>query len=428
MHNRPAKVILTAILLIPLTVSGQLQVNSPFARYNLGIIEPAGSFRSLGMGGTSIAMKDNSSVYFQNPASYSAIDTNSFIFDFGIDYGMNTLSDGSSRHFSGDLNFDHLLMGFPISRKIGVATGLYNRTNGYYKLTQNVTQSDPGYDPVTGEYTTFHVGSGGLTSFFLGTGISLTKNLSAGANMSLLFGRLKRSNEIDFSDYYHEYNDNTSESLQITGLNFDLGLRATVPLKNDYFLNGGISLSTGSNYKSKYERIAYRFNAFGAPDTLPGSYILDDSTRAYIPGTLRIGLAFGKKNKFTAAADLIMTNWSKAKIRGSAGYLANTQALHLGLEYIPDKFSNYSYLKRMEYRIGGHIGNNYLVINGTQVKELGVTCGLSIPMRLLSKTTLYFDYTRKSYSGPALSHFENYFSIGASLNLYAWWFVKNKYD
>jgi hypothetical protein len=422
MHKRLALLFLTVSSIIPLSVSGQKQVNSPFSRFNLGILEPAGSFRSLGMGGTGTAIRDNSSIFFSNPASYSSIDTNSFIFDFGVDYGWNLLSDGESHHSSGDMNFDHLLMGFPVSRKIGVATGLYNLSNGYYKI------SESGNDPIAGGYSSYHAGSGGLTSFFLGSGISITKNISAGVNMSLLFGSVRRTNELDFDDYSNVYHDNITETLQITGLNFDYGLQYTTPLKKNYFINAGVAVSTGKHYKSSYENLAFRFTAFGGSDTIPGGYQFDDTTRAYIPGTLRMGLAFGKKNKLTASVDMVMTKWSKAKFHDSEGHLGNTKGLYFGAEYIPEKYSNYSFLKRLEYRIGGHVEDNYLVLNGIQAKEFGASCGLGIPMRILSKTNLFFDFTRKSYSGTTFSHYENYFTFGISLNLHDWWFIKPKYD
>ena len=67
----------------------QKLVNSPLSRFNLGSMEPAGPFRSIGMGGVGTAIRDNSAIYFSNPASYSSLDTNSFVFDFGLDYGIN---------------------------------------------------------------------------------------------------------------------------------------------------------------------------------------------------------------------------------------------------------------------------------------------------------------------------------------------------
>jgi hypothetical protein len=423
MQNRLAAILLIIFISFPFTSSGQKLINSPISRFNLGILEPAGSFRSIGMGGTGVAFRDKSSIYFSNPASYSSIDTNSFVFDFGLDYGFNILSDDSSTYFSDDLNFDHLLMGFPIAKRWGIALGIVPLSNGYYNIAETIPDDNNG----TGEYIEYHDGNGSFTNFFIGSGINITKNLSVGVNMTMLFGSIKRSNEFDFTKDLNVYNTIISEKLQLTGIGVDLGLQYTVLLKDNYFLNTGTSWSLGKKYKSKYESIGYRFNYYGISDTLFN--IIDDSTKARLPGTLRLGLSFGKNNKFTTGIDFIYTNWSNAKFHGSDGYVANTKALLIGAEYIPDKFSNYNFLKRIEYRIGGHIENNYLVLKGKQVKEFGASIGFGIPLRrTISKTNFFFDYTKKSWKGGDLVHYENYFTMGISLNLYDRWFLKRKYD
>ena len=184
-----------------MTASGQKQINSPYARFNLGTLEPAASFKSLGMGGIGIAMKSGSSVFFANPASYSSIDTNSFVFDIGLDYGIVRLSDGKDHFRSEDMNFDHLIMAFPIKKGFGVSVGIVPVSSGYYKLQQSVTKTDPNYDPLVGPYTSFHSGDGGLNNVFLGTGFRINKHFSAGINMMLLFGEINRSYLINFDEF-----------------------------------------------------------------------------------------------------------------------------------------------------------------------------------------------------------------------------------
>jgi hypothetical protein len=425
MRNRLASIIFVLII-FSLSASGQKQVNSPFSRFNLGILEPAGSFRSIAMGGAATAFRDNNSIYFSNPASFSSIDTLSFIFDFGLDYGINILSDGKSKYHSDDMNFDHLLMGFPIRKGFGVAIGIVPVSNGYYSLSKSVLKTDNEYDPITGEYIAFHKGDGNLSNFFIGSGINITKRLSAGVNMSLLFGNLKRTNEFDFADYYYSYHDNMTEKQSLTGINLDYGFQYSIPVKKDYFLIAGASLSSGKYCRSRFESISYRFNGYGASDTLGYSA---DSSKAYIPGTFRAGISFGKKGKFTAGIDYEMTNWSKARIPGMGEYLGDTRSVIFGAEYIPDNTSNYSFIKRIEYRVGGHIGDNYLVLDNKQVKEYGMSLGFGIPMgRTMSKTNLFVDFTRKSYENGPITHFENYFTMGISINLHAFWFLKPKYD
>jgi len=426
MQNKLIIVIFISLFSFAYTASAQKNIDSPYSRFNLGTIQPEGSFRSLGMGGVGIAMRDNSSIYYTNPASYSSFDTVSFVFDFGVDYGRNFIANGGSKYSSTDIDFHHLIMGFPLAKGWGFALGVVPLSSGYYKINQTVTSTDPGYDSNTGEYTINHNGDGGLTKIFVGSGIKIGKNFSIGANLSFLTGQLKRDNSFVFADFSNVFNNNSEEKLELNGVNFDYGIQYTASFKNNYFLNIGASMTSGANYNTKYNQLSVKYTAYSVTDTI--SYIPNSSLKTFIPATYRFGLSFGKLNKFTTGIDYIMTKWSTSKIPGSAGYAADMKELRIGAEYIPDKFSNYNYISRIEYRIGGHFGDNYLIINGQQLKEYGASIGIGLPMLLNSKTNLYFDFTSKVGSAASNLHTENYFTIGISLNLYDNWFLKRKYN
>lgn len=427
MRNRLIIVFVFTLSLFSYTATGQKLINSPYSRFNLGTLQAEGSFRSLGMGGTGVGMRDNNSIYFSNPASYSGLDTNSFVFDFGADYGKNYISDGAIHFSSSDLNFHHLILGFPLAKGFGVAFGVIPMSSGFYEITGDVTKNDPNYDPLIGEYIIDHKGDGGITKLFLGTGIKILKNLSIGANMTFLTGQIKRTNQFVFGEYTTVYHNTSQEQIELTGINFDLGLQYHASLKNNYFLNLGASLTGGKNYNTKYNQLSFKYSAYSVTDTI--LYVSDNQARTYIPSTLRFGASFGRKNKFTTGIDYIMTNWSSARIPGSAGYTGDTRMVLFGAEYIPDRFSNYSFINRLQYRVGGHTGTNYLVLNGEQIKEYGASAGLGIPIRKSASTAnVYVDYTRKKGLLGTSIHNENYLTIGFSLNLYDWWFLKKKYD
>ena len=82
MQNKLLVIVLISLFSFSYTATGQKLINSPYSRFNLGTLESQGSFKSLGMGSVGTAIRDNSSIYFTNPASYSSLDTNSFNFDF----------------------------------------------------------------------------------------------------------------------------------------------------------------------------------------------------------------------------------------------------------------------------------------------------------------------------------------------------------
>src|ERR1035437_11091001 len=198
MRSKLIIVIFISLFCFAYTATGQKLINSPYSRFNIGTLQPEGSFRSLGMGGVGTAMRDNSSIYFTNPASYSSLDTMSFVFDFGIDYGRNYISGATSKYSSDDIDFHHLIMGFPLSKGWGLAAGIVPVSSGYYKITNTVTSSDPGYDPSIGEYSINHEGDGGITKIFIGSGIMIGKHLSIGANLNFLTGQLSRTNQFVF--------------------------------------------------------------------------------------------------------------------------------------------------------------------------------------------------------------------------------------
>ncbi len=433
MQNKSVAALFIIFLLTPAIISGQKQVNSPYSRFNMGSIVPTGSYRSLGMGGTGVAMRDNNSIYFVNPASYSSVDTTSFILDFGADYSTSKLYNGTRNYRSDDMNFGHFMIAFPLSKHIGFAAGLIPVSNGYYNLQQITKSGDSNYDPIAGEIISTHKGDGSFSNFFVGSGVRLTKNISVGANLSILFGEIDRINQFEFTDV-NMFNQYNLEKLKIKGANLNYGIQYTGYLKNDYFITAGVAYTSAHKYNSEFIKFSERSTAYSisaySPDTL---YYISSSSKdsTKFPSTLRVGLSFGKKDKFTVGVDYVYTDWSNGFIHGSnRGYLTNSRSVLFGAEYVPDKYSNVSLLKRARYRVGGHFANEYLTINGAQIKEYGASLGFATRMRSysLSEATFFFDYTKKTGEFSKGLHNESIYSIGLSLNLYDFWFVKRKYD
>ncbi|MFO7574784.1 MAG: hypothetical protein R6W67_06465 [Bacteroidales bacterium] len=424
-------VALIAGMLILIPAYGQKMVNSPYARFNLGMLEPAYNFRSAGMGGVSVSLKDNTSVSWTNPASYASLDTNSFVFDFGIDYTAAYLKDRAGKHFSDDMNFDHLVISFPLAKGWGFTAGILPYSNGYYYISRKITEDDPEYDPLTGVMNITHKGMGSLNRAFLGTGVTLIPNLAAGVNMSVLFGELSRINEYYFESDPTSFISRKEENMIIRGFGFETGLQYTINLEDRKSITPGISWSIGSEYKSSYSDFFMRFSNYGqppySPDTITITEIPDGRIR--LPQTISAGISYNIRDKLTAAAEFTASDWDNAQLYGSSNMLASTTSFRAGIEYIPERGSIYNYLRRLEYRLGGHLSDNYLFINGEQIKEFGITFGIGFPMpRSWSKINIFADWNSRAGSLNSGLHRENCFSFGLSLNLYDYWFLKAKYE
>ena len=428
MRNRYLLITILLLSVLFPAVIAQKQINSPYARFNIGVLEPQGSFKSRAMGGTGTALRDNRSLFYMNPASYSSIDTNSFVFDFGMDFGMSTLTQGDALYNSNDMTFNHLVMGFPIAKGWSIATGIVPVSYGYYNISQDIKEGDADYTAVTGPYSLFYKGKGGLSNAFLGTGANITKNFSVGVNMALLFGILERNFTLRFDDLDNYFHNSTSEKMQVRGINLEYGMQYRTKIKDKYFLVAGLSMASEKRYKSDYYYIAVKTSAYNAVDTI--SLISDKAAPILIPATYRAGISFGKTDKYTTTFDFSATNWGKSDIPGYSGYAAKTKSFMWGLEIVPDRYSNFSYLKRVEYRLGAHAGDNYLVINNSQIKEAGVSIGLGLPLRKnsLSRANIFADLTQKKGSEASGMHNERIITIGASINFYDFWFIQRKYD
>jgi hypothetical protein len=74
------------------------------------------------------------------------------------------------------------------------------------------------------------------------------------------------------------------------------------------------------------------------------------------------------------------------------------------------------------------ISSPYALYNDKKVKEYGITFEAGIPMRKTkSRISLYVDLSTRDNPDDNLPK-ERTISVGASLNLYDYWFLKAKYD
>ena len=73
----------------------QNSTNSPYTRFGYGKLVDAGFARTSSMGGIGIGFRKNNTINVVNPASYSLIDSTSFIFEFGFSGLLSKFSTAS---------------------------------------------------------------------------------------------------------------------------------------------------------------------------------------------------------------------------------------------------------------------------------------------------------------------------------------------
>ena len=70
----------------------QNNTNSPYTRYGYGQLSEQGSSNSRAMGGIAYGLRDKYQTNFANPASYTAVDSLTFIFDGAVSLQNTNLS------------------------------------------------------------------------------------------------------------------------------------------------------------------------------------------------------------------------------------------------------------------------------------------------------------------------------------------------
>lgn len=415
-----------AIVLIICGLSGFAQNNnttSPFSRYGLGDLNPYGFGRTSAMGGASLGSRHALQINSANPASYTANDSLSFIFDFGVDGTFANYTSNTGSLKAKDVNFRYFSLSWPVNRWLGAAMGLQPYSDMGYDV--GFTEQIAGGGKVAHTYQ----GEGSTSKAFFGASVSPFKGLSVGANLNYIFGRLNQNTSLSFDDPTIFYIYRT-EGTRLRDFSLSYGLQYDFKIKKDNFLTLGVTFERQNDFTVLHRLFSYRSITVGSSsltDTL--KYEAEGKKSIKLPSTVGIGLSYNQINKLEINADFYHAAWSKATFLGVSDPLITDQnRISLGIEYIPEAFSIRSFIKRIKYRAGIHQDNSYLMLNNHQIKEFGVSLGAGIPLPK-SKSTANFaiEFGTKGTTKYNLVR-ENYTKLSLYLNFYDYWFVKRKFD
>jgi hypothetical protein len=154
------KKILNIILLstISYVTYAQSGTNSPYSQYGLGLMSDQSSGFNRGMNGLGLGFHEHNQVNFLNPASYSEIDSLSFIFDAGISGQLTNFKENGVRKNAKNADFEYAVAAFRLAKHFGMSFGILPYTNIGY----NYSNTDYIGGIKTTTYTNTFNGSGGL--------------------------------------------------------------------------------------------------------------------------------------------------------------------------------------------------------------------------------------------------------------------------
>ena len=400
-----------------ITVVSLAQTNaSPYSIVGIGDIEQSYADHSAGMADAGVSLSSVRYLYHANPASYSALDNHFFSVELtgrfkAVSYFGNSVS-LTSNH-SSDFQIARLATAIKIKKFWGASVGLMPYSSSNYSFYNSK------YIDGTNTTTEAHYdGTGGLYQAYFGNGFALGKHLSIGIQASFLFGSLVQNETLLTSI--------VSDSIVTTR---NMYLHKVVP-------------KAGFQYKAKLSKnIKVAVGATASPSSeLRADYTLDvrqgsvalvtdksiSDTHFTLPVSYTGGVSVLYKNTMTFAADYSAQQWSDANYTGLGYSLTNSNRISGGFQYANQK-KYYNATYENYYVQGGvYYSNDYLVINGRQLTDKGVTAGIGGTAK---RSGLGYQFnlqigTKGAQSASVLK--QNYTRAGITIYYRDFWFTKYK--
>ncbi|MBQ8064074.1 MAG: hypothetical protein IJ200_00265 [Prevotella sp.] len=428
------KRILGCLLTAVVATSSMAQVSStvsPYSQYGLGVLAEQSQGFNRAMGGLSMGLRDGKLVNFQNPASYSAVDSLTMLFDMGLSGQITHYEEKGKKLNANTGNFDYGVGLFRLFPKIGVSFGIVPYSNiGYeYSSQQSVGNSA---DVVTET----HQGSGGFSQAFVGIGWEFLKGFSVGANVSYFWGRYDKSVSLVSSDAYVNTQTKTYSS-SVSSYKIDLGLQWQQALNKDNMLTVGAAVGIGHDLGAEATLVTATTStdATLTPDTMRVDKAFS------LPFTFGVGATLVHKQRLTVGLDYQLQKWGSLKYpmlneatnryENMSGLMNDRHKFVAGLDWIPDPNPmNRKFFRRIHYRLGASYATPYYNIQGADgPKEFSLSAGFGIPLvnSWGNRTVLNISAQWVHASASSLVT-ENSFRINIGLTFNERWFAKWKVD
>ena len=245
--------ILLCLFFLHLMLFSQIRIVSPYSRFGIGDLTDNNNAWNLSMGQLGIGLRSPSHVNYANPASYSALDSLSFVFEGGFTGEFVNLSSDVQNVNRNYASLGYLHFGMPVNRWWKTALGL-------------VPFSDVGYNvanyekyPNSGTVARLYSGTGGISRLYWGNSFRFLNHFSVGLNISYLFGSMDRQATVLFPDSVYAMNFKEVYHVTMKDLYYSFGAQYRTQVKNDIFVTLGAVYSPTLSMASKTDVFASTF-------------------------------------------------------------------------------------------------------------------------------------------------------------------------
>ena len=402
------------------TMAQESSTLSPYSQYGLGVLADQSLGFSRGMAGVGIGLRNGHQINMQNPASYSAVDSLTMLFDLGLSGKITNFKEGNKSVNAKTGNFDYAVASFRLLRHVGVAVGIVPFSHiGYdYESVDKTTSTTEGY-----------TGDGGCRQVFLGMGWEFTKGFSVGFNLSYFWGNYDKGVLVTNSDATMNILTR-SYSTNIRSYKLDFGFQWQHSLNANNLLTVGLTTSVGHKLNANADVVTVTTNPQTSTTSATKPTELENAFS--LPWAFGIGATLLHKNSLTAGFDYSLQKWGSIDypVYDSRGYnmtnnyYCDRHKVAVGADWIPNPLSR-KFLNQVHYRIGASYATPYYKIKGSDgPNELTLSAGFGLPVSR-SMVHISGQWVRSKATGFVT---ENTFRINIGLTFNERWFAKWKVD
>lgn len=390
-----------------LGVWAQNATSSPSSRFGYGELNDnlPGAYRA--MGGVGMGMRSNKAINPAQPASYTACDSMTFMFDLAGSFLYTNYGDSYGQRNRLNGNLEYMTLQMPLWRQhIALSAGItpYSAVGYSFSLSDSINSDY--------HYSKTYSGEGGFTQVYGGLSFNVCDWVAFGANVYYMFGELSKSRSLSFTDASMK-TVSQSDRLKINSLRLRYGLQLFHTFGKHTVVLGGVFENKQRFSHSDY--IQVETNTSDTVEVMENAFEL--------PMMYGAGLSYNYAGRLTLALDYQSQDWRKTKYFNEEDVLRIRQRWAIGMEYRHDPLSR-NYAHQVFWRLGANYTTSYSV--STSIPEVGLSVGIGFPLRTIGtviNTTVEYVH-RGAMDGTALS--ENALRLVVNASIAENWFFKRK--
>ncbi len=402
--RRYRNILVLVLLLCGTSVYAQNNTSSPYSRFGYGELNDnvPGAFRA--MGGVGTGMRDKRVINPSQPASFSVVDSTTFMFDLGMSAMWSNYGDATGKRNKANGNLEYLTLQMPFFWKyIGFSVGILPYSMAGYDLTDSIAN-------VPHPYKKTYTGLGGITQVYGGLSFNIMNWVAIGANVYYMFGKVNNNRLLTFTESGLSAVSQQS-TLHVSDVRFRYGMQIFHTFADKHTVVLGATFENKSKLRADFTQV--ETTTF---DTVPTTGDGFD-----LPMMYSVGASYNFANRLLVGADFGMTDWANVRFMGETGTLRSRMRISVGAEYCHNPFGR-KYVERMPFRLGFNMSDSY--VKSISAKDFSVSLGVGFPLRNVAtviNTTLEYGHRG---AAPALQ--ENYLKLTINASISENWFFKRR--